>query len=155
MFIGDLTKQDYKLGLPKAIGDALDYLQTIDLAGLETGRHDISDQVYMNVMELDTCAAESKKAEIHRKYLDIQVLISGKEAIQCSPVYPDLSLYTEYDEQDDYQLTPDIEAKNEVVLRPKMFAIFFPYEPHKPCCNVDQQVQHLKKLVVKIPVDLL
>ena len=155
MFIGDLTKQDYKLGLPKAIGEALDYLKTIELTTLSVGRHDITDQIYMNVMELDTSAAESKKAEIHRKYLDIQVLISGKEAIQCSPVYPDLSLYTEYHEQDDYQLTADIAAKNEIVLQPKMFAIFLPYEPHKPCCNVDQQVQHLKKLVVKIPVDLL
>lgn len=155
MFIGDLTKAEYKLGLPKVIAEALDHLQTLDLAGLELGKHNITDQIYMNVMEFDTTDAGSKKAEIHRQYLDVQVLISGKEAIQCSPVYPDLSLYTEYDEKDDYQLTPDIDAKSEIVLRPKMFAIFLPYEPHKPGCNVEGKVQHLKKLVVKIPVTLL
>ncbi|MFC0323034.1 N-acetylneuraminate anomerase [Gallibacterium melopsittaci] len=155
MFIGDLTKQDYKLGLPAVIGEALDYLQTLNLEELTLGRHDITEQIYMNVMEFDTSAADSKKAEIHRQYLDIQVLISGKEAIQCSPVYPDLSLYTEYNEQDDYQLTPDIEAKSEIVLRPKMFAIFLPYEPHKPGCLVEQQAHHIKKLVVKVPVNLL
>ncbi len=56
-----MTKAEYKLGLPKVIAEALDHLQTLDLAGLELGKHNITDQIYMNVMEFDTTDAGSKK----------------------------------------------------------------------------------------------
>lgn len=100
-------------------------------------------------------ASEDKKAELHHQYIDIQVLISGAETIEYGVEYPNLADCTAYNEQDDYQLIDDIPHKSAVTLRPKMFAIFFPYEPHKPCCNVHGQVTHLKKLVVKIPTSLI
>ena len=155
MIIGDLTRADFKRDLPKAIADVCEYLNTLDLEGLELGRHDITEQVYMNVMSFDTAPADSKQAELHHKYIDVQVLISGKENIEYSVTYPTLSLYTEYNEEDDYRLTPEIECKSTLSLHPKMFVVFLPYEPHKPGCNVDNQSVNLKKLVVKVPVDLI
>lgn len=155
MFIGDLTRDDFRLGLPKVIINVCEHLKTLDLLSLETGRHDITDQIYMNVMAFDTAAPETKQAELHRKYIDVQVLISGQENIEYSVVYPILTNYTEYDEKDDYQLTPEIEHKSALTLKPNMFAVFLPYEPHKPGCNVNHQVVSLKKLVVKVPVELL
>ncbi|PJG82807.1 N-acetylneuraminate anomerase [Caviibacterium pharyngocola] len=155
MIFGDLTRADFKRGLPKVIADICDHLNTLDLAALEKGRHDITDEIYMNVMEPETAAPESKQAELHRKYIDVQVLISGAERIEYGVNYPDLSAYTDYDEKDDYQLIPDIPNKSAVVLTPKMFAVFLPYEPHKPCCNVGDEPASLKKLVVKVPVELI
>lgn len=155
MIIGDLTRHDFKWGLPKVIADICEHLNTLDLFGLETGRHDITDDIYMNVMAPETSAPESKQAELHRQYIDLQVLICGVECIEYGVNYPDLSLYTEYDDKDDYQLTPDIPNKSVVILKPKMFAVFFPYEAHKPCCYVEGKIASLKKLVVKIPVELI
>ncbi|HDR1022528.1 TPA: YhcH/YjgK/YiaL family protein [Pasteurella multocida] len=155
MLIGDLTRSDFKLGLPQTILEVCEYLKTLDLNGLEIGRHDITDQIYMNVMSFDTTAADSKQAEMHRKYVDVQLLISGAENIEYSVVYPNLADYTEYNDQDDYQLTPEIAHKSTLTLKPNMFAVFLPYEPHKPGCNVDGQVVNLKKLVVKVPIELL
>ena len=77
MIIGDLTRADVKLGLPPVIAQICDHLNGLDLAALTNGRHDITDQIYMNVMEFDTAPADSKQAELHHKYLDVQVLISG------------------------------------------------------------------------------
>lgn len=155
MIIGDLTRADFKRDLPKVIADVCDHLMTLDLENLELGRHDITDQIYMNVMSFDTASAESKQAELHHKYIDVQVLISGQENIEYSVTYPTLSLYTDYNEADDYRLTPEIENKSTLSLRPKMFVVFLPYEPHKPGCNVSNQSVNLKKLVVKVPVELL
>lgn len=155
MIIGDLTRADFKLGLPKVIAEVCDHLNTLDLMALETGRHNITEEIYMNVMAFDTAVAESKQAELHHQYIDVQVLISGQENIEYSVAYPDLAKYTDYNEQDDYRLTPDIDHKSTLTLKPKMFVVFLPYEPHKPGCNVDNQVVSLKKLVVKIPVNLL
>lgn len=156
MILGDLNKDNGNLGLPKVIADICDYLNTLDLAQLALGRHDITDDIFMNVMEFETAQAESKKAELHHRYLDVQVLIAGLEQIEYGVNDPDLSRYEAYHEEDDYQLTSEeIEHKNSVVLKPKMFAIFFPYEPHKPGCYVNGQPSKLKKLVVKIPYTLL
>ncbi|HBO38777.1 MAG TPA: YhcH/YjgK/YiaL family protein [Pasteurellaceae bacterium] len=156
MFIGDLTRHDFKRGLPKVIAEICDYLNTLELETLTVGRHDITSDIFMNVMETETDASENKKAELHHRYLDVQVLISGQEDMEYGVADPDLSLYEEYNEQDDYQLTgSDIMHKNRLSMRPKMFVVFLPYEPHKPCLNVNGQVVKLKKLVVKIPVTLL
>ncbi|MGV6988772.1 N-acetylneuraminate anomerase [Testudinibacter sp. P80/BLE/0925] len=156
MILADLTKEQVNLGLPAVIADVCDYLNRQDLAALELGRHDITADIFMNVMEFDTAEAASKKAELHHRYLDVQVLISGTEQIEFGVGNPDLSNYEAYHEDDDYQLTAvEIENKNSIVLQPKMFAVFFPYEPHKPGCNVAGQSHKVKKLVVKIPYTLL
>ena len=109
----------------------------------------------MNVMESELADAASKKAELHHNYLDIQVLIRGVENIEVGVTYPDLNKYEAYHEDDDYQLTQDIDNKSTITLVPNMFAVFYPYEPHKPCCNVNGQSAKLKKLVVKVPVELI
>ena len=49
MIISSLTSPNFKVGLPKVIAEVCDYLNTLDLNALENGRHDINDQIYMNV----------------------------------------------------------------------------------------------------------
>ena len=155
MIISSLTSSNFKVGLPKVIAEVCDYLNTLDLNALENGRHDINDQVYMNVMEPETAEPSSKKAELHHEYLDVQVLIRGTENIEVGANYPDLSKYESYNEADDYQLCADIDDKFTITMKPKMFAVFYPYEPHKPCCVVNGKTEKIKKLVVKVPVKLI
>ena len=155
MIISSLTSPNFKVGLPKVIAEVCDYLNTLDLNALENGRHDINDQIYMNVMEPETAEPSSKKAELHHEYLDVQVLIRGTENIEVGANYPDLSKYESYNEADDYQLCEDIDDKFTVTMKPKMFAVFYPYEPHKPCCIVNGKTEKIKKLVVKVPVKLI
>ena len=155
MIISSLTSPNFKVGLPKVIAEVCDYLNTLDLNALENGRHDINDQIYMNVMEPETAESRSKKAELHHEYLDVQVLIRGTENIEVGANYPDLSKYESYNEADDYQLCADVDDKFTVTMKPKMFAVFYPYEPHKPCCVVNGKTEKIKKLVVKVPVRLI
>ena len=155
MIISSLTSTNFKVGLPKVIAEVCDYLNTLDLNALENGRHDINDQIYMNVMEPETAEPSSKKAELHHEYLDVQVLIRGTENIEVGANYPDLSKYESYNEADDYQLCADIDDKFTITMKPKMFAVFYPYEPHKPCCVVNGKTEKIKKLVVKVPVKLI
>lgn len=155
MIISSLNSPNFKVGLPKVIAEVCDYLNTLDLNALENGRHDINDQIYMNVMEPETAEPSSKKAELHHEYLDVQVLIRGTENIEVGANYPDLSKYESYNEADDYQLCADIDDKFTIIMKPKMFAVFYPYEPHKPCCVVNGKTEKIKKLVVKVPVKLI
>lgn len=95
-------------------------------------------------MAFDTSAAESKRYELHREYLDIQILLSGTERIdfglEGSAQQPDI-----YHEDDDYQLCDSLEQRQTLHMVPGMFAIFLPNEPHKPGCMVNDS-QKIKKL---------
>lgn len=155
MLLGDLSRADYAKSLPPVFARLCEKLKSLDLANLPLGWQDLEDGIRMNVMEFETTPAEEKKAEMHRKFIDIQLLISGTEMIEYGLSEPDLTKFDEYREEDDYQLTEMIEHKNDLVLRPNMFAIFLPYEPHKPGNSVNGKNAQLKKLVVKVPVTLL
>lgn len=156
MIIGDLQKPYYELGLHPVFKDVCEYLKSLDLINLSSGRHDINDDIFMNVMEVESESADERKSELHHKYIDLQLVITGEEKIEFSVSNPDLSDYESYNEKDDYQLTSqEINAKNSVILKPKMFAIFYPYEAHKPCCHVNDTMTKIKKLVVKIPYELV
>lgn len=155
MLLGDLSRADYAKSLPPVFARLCEKLKNLDLVNLPLGWQDLEEGVRMNVMEFETSPAEEKKAEVHRKFIDIQLVISGEEMIEYGLSEPDLALYDEYRDEDDYQLTDKIEHKNELILQPNMFAIFLPYEPHKPGNAVGGQNKLLKKLVVKVPVSYL
>ncbi|MCY6395193.1 N-acetylneuraminate anomerase [Actinobacillus pleuropneumoniae] len=155
MLLGDLSRADYAKSLPPVFARLCEKLKNLDLVNLPLGWQYLEEGVRMNVMEFETSPAEEKKSEMHRKFIDIQLLISGEEMIEYGLSEPDLALYDEYRDEDDYQLTDKIEHKNELILQPNMFAIFLPYEPHKPGNAVGGQNKLLKKLVVKVPVSYL
>lgn len=154
MLLGDLSRADFAKSLPPVFARLCGKLKTLDLAKLELGWQDLEEGIRMNVMEFETAARETKQAEMHRKFIDIQLLISGIEAIDYGIAQPNLAEFDDYRDEDDYQLTPSITNGNTVVLQPNQFAIFLPYEPHTPGICVGEP-KKLRKLVVKVPVELL
>lgn len=155
MLLGDLSRADFARSLPPVFARLCTKLSQLDLNSLSLGWQDLEEGIRMNVMAFDTAARETKQAEMHRKFIDIQLLISGIEAIDYGIGQPDLAQFDEYREEDDYQLTPNIKQGNTVILQPNQFAIFLPYEPHTPGISVNNEHKPLKKLVVKVPVELL
>ncbi|HAT7503320.1 N-acetylneuraminate anomerase [Citrobacter braakii] len=118
------------------------------------GRYELQgDNIFMNVMQFATQSPVQKKAELHREYIDIQVLLSGEERIlfgmtdsarQCEEMHV----------EDDYQLCSQIADEQAMVLKPGRFVIFMPGEPHKPGCVV-QAPMDIKKVVIKVRASLL
>lgn len=155
MLLGDLSRTDFAKSLPPVFARLCTKLSQLNLEALELGWQNLEEGIRMNVMAFDTAARETKQAEMHRKFIDIQLLISGIEAIDYGIAQPDFTQFDEYRDDDDYQLTPEIKQGNTVVLYPKQFAIFLPYEPHTPGISVNNEHKSLKKLVVKVPIELL
>lgn len=155
MLLGDLTRPDFTRSLTPIFARLCTKLASLDLVNLPLGWQELEEGIRMNVMEFETSPAADKKAEMHRKFADIQLLIAGEEILEYGIGQPNLAHFDEYRDEDDYQLTEAIEHKNELVLQPNMFAIFLPYEPHKPGNAVNGVNKGLKKLVVKVPVELL
>ncbi|MCK2152862.1 UNVERIFIED_ORG: YhcH/YjgK/YiaL family protein [Citrobacter freundii] len=141
-------------GLHPVLQQALTLAVAANLQEKTPGRYELQgDNIFMNVMQFATQSPEQKKAELHREYIDIQVLLSGEERIlfgmtdsarQCEEMHV----------EDDYQLCSQIADEQAMVLKPGRFVIFMPGEPHKPGC-VEQAPMDIKKVVIKVRASLL
>lgn len=138
------------LGRKIAIGLAL--LNEESVLEAIPGKYGVQDEdIFYIVDEYDTQPVEAGRLEIHRKYLDIQCLVSGCECIGTAPL-EGLTVETPYNGEKDiafYHNTPSI---SRLILHPGMFAIFWPNEPHMPQ-RIAQSSERVKKIVVKIRME--
>ena len=114
------------------------------------GKYDITEEIYANVQ---TCLPKPTKEQLlekHKKYIDLQYVISGNEKIgwkffdkSCKP----LKKYNRKKDIAFYSNTPD----TYINLKKGEFAIFFPDDTHSPLCCKNK----VKKCIVKIPVNFL
>ena len=134
---------------------AFDFLKTLT-PETETGKRLIQgDRLFAGVDCYETKSRAAAKLETHRKYVDIQVLLSGEEVIEIFPKQ-ELTVSTPYNPEKDaefYQVPSETRAK--VTLSPGQFVVFLPEDAHMPCLMAGDSPQPVKKVVIKVAVDLL
>lgn len=94
--------------------------------------------------------AAEKKLEVHRKFIDIQFLVSGKEKVFFGDI-GDFSVKVPYNAEKDAEFL-DGDLRDFTLLRAGEFAVFFPEDAHKPGCKADDSAVEVEKVVVKVPV---
>jgi len=131
------------------LAKAFEFLNRKDLATLENGKYPLDgDNVFALVQSYNTTPKEKGKFEAHRKYIDVQFVVSGDECMGYANVN-NLKVTQEYNDKDDYLLA---EGKPDFIrVHPGMFTIFHPQDAHIPCSAVDQP-SPVKKVVVKVAV---
>ena len=134
----------------KAIWDkAFAFLNRKDLDTLAPGNYPLDGKkVYAIVSTYDSKDMDKTKWESHRKYIDLQYVISGKEKIGVAPV-SQAKVTEAYDEAKD--IAHYESAGKYYVAEPGTFFLFFPQETHRPGIKVDSGVP-VRKLVIKISV---
>ncbi len=130
------------------IKKALEHLNNTDLEKLEQGKHVVNDWLYINVQEYMTKNISDCKYESHKKYIDIQMMINGIEAIETSDINK-LELETEYNEESDVMFWKKKSNQMRTVITNKSYVILYPQNAHMPCIAVDKPVK-VKKLVAKV-----
>ena len=126
------------------------FLNRDDLGSLPLGRVDIDgDAVFANVQEYDTVPAEEKQLEAHRRYYDVQFVVSGKELLQYAQL-DGLPECQPFDEENDFGLYETPEQCTNVVLRAGDLAVLAPEDAHKPGCTLGSEPCHVRKIVVKV-----
>jgi YhcH/YjgK/YiaL family protein len=130
---------------------AFEYLAKADLAALPLGRTDIEgDDVYVMISEGETRPPEQVRFEAHRRYIDIQLVVRGQEAIGVAPVST-LTTVEAYDPAKDIEFFAVPGESATVDLRAGDFAVFAPGDGHRPSLHLDGP--HVsRKAVVKVSV---
>lgn len=128
---------------------AFTYIKQTDFTKLENGKHDIEeDNLFAIVQEYETKNDADAKLEAHKKYIDIQYIISGEELIGVTPLINQIPC-KEYDTENDYALYDD--TSSFVKITPKQFAVLFPDDLHKPGIKINTSGK-VKKVVIKVRV---
>jgi YhcH/YjgK/YiaL family protein len=128
------------------------FLKENDLSALEIRRYDIDDDnIYAPVSEYLTKNEEDARYEAHRKYIDIQYVISGSEMIGIAPLSQKQETLEPYSAENDIEFFTVTGDENRLAT-PDRFFIFFPEDAHRPGLKVDTNSM-VKKIVVKVKVD--
>ena len=131
---------------------AFAFLKNTDLSKLELKRHDIDgDNLYVSVSEYNTKNEQDAKYEAHRKYVDIQYVVSGREMIGVAPLASKDSILQEYDATKDIEFLR-VKMGMLISATPENFFIFFPEDAHMPGVKADT-ISPVKKIVVKVLIN--
>ena len=125
-----------------------EFLQTTKLEELVDGKHEIDGERLFAIVAHDQGRGrEGAFFEAHRKYIDIQYVVSGNEVIGWQPLASCHSIKQEYDATTDLAFFFDRPQSWFEVL-PRSFAVFFPEDAHAPLAATGP----VHKVVLKVAV---
>lgn len=127
--------------------EAFAFLKNTNLDTLSKGRHPIDgENVYASVTEDPAKDFDKTNWESHRKYVDLQLIISGEEKMGVYPVAK-AKITKPYDAARD---VANYEAEGEFYVgKPCTFFIFFPINAHRPNITPGGN-KVVKKIVIKV-----
>lgn len=111
-----------------------------------------NEKVYANRFILNTKPVEECVAEVHKRYIDIHIDVSGEEDVLIQQVN-DESSKSGYNANEDYQLYNVSERAQKIKMGKGYFLLLFPGEVHTVGVSSDKTHQTLEKSVVKIEIN--
>ena len=126
-----------------------EWLKSHDLVNIECKKHEIDgDRIYANVQEYET--KEDANYEAHRRYIDIQYVVKGREYIGVTNI-KDCNTCEKYDKSKDIEFLKCKNETNYQLLDEGEFMVLYPHDAHKPSINPNK-TEFVKKIVVKVQV---
>ncbi|MFI3316182.1 MAG: YhcH/YjgK/YiaL family protein [Rikenellaceae bacterium] len=147
MILDSINNASLYYSVSPRLAKAFEWIAANDLNALEVGRHAIDgDEIFINIMERELKNAADAKLEVHDKYADIQIVVSGDQegfgyAERCKMQAP----AAEFDTVKDIQFFLD-EPQTIYYIRPGQFTLLLPEDAHAPLIGQGS----VKKAVVKV-----
>lgn len=135
--------------LVKVSEKAAEFWAAHDMFTLPEGRYDLGDGDFVNVMSYETRSREGAQYEAHRQYIDIQIVISGREVVEVAPLSA-LRSTVPYNVDDDAEFFDGTTAGQPFHITPGDFIALYPNDAHMPQERFADKAEHTKKAVFKI-----
>ena len=149
MILDQLRHADRYAALHRRFATALEFLRKPQIGELTSGRHAIDgDDLFVIIEKVEGRGREQARVEYHRRYIDIQFLVSGDEQIGWISTGDCRTRLQPYDPQRDVGFFADSPAAW-LTLQPGMLAIFFPEDGHAPLAG--SGVAH--KAIIKVAIE--
>ncbi|MGD9649076.1 MAG: YhcH/YjgK/YiaL family protein, partial [Pirellulales bacterium] len=136
MILDVLARQQLYCTWMPGLEPAFRFLQQRAKSALADGRHEIDgERMFALAAHYETRAFDSALPEAHRRYVDLQYLISGRETIFWTPLEEAASVVQPFDAQRDIVFFARNSLARPFELSAGQFAIFFPEDVHEPNCH--------------------
>lgn len=128
---------------------ALKFMAETDFTSVALGRYELDgDNIYYMVQNYDT-NPDKTVAEAHKKYIDIQYIVKGREVIAVAPIQTEKKLTDAKEEKDVWHYECETQP---VVLSDGDFMVLYPSDLHLPGKAADKP-ENVLKVVLKVHVD--
>lgn len=130
--------------------EAEEWLKNVDLAKLEDGKYVISEGVmFAMVNSYETEPIEKRHFEAHKKYVEIQYMISGEELFGICTMNGQVRAGEEKENDNYFYQFP--QEYSSVILHPGEFLILLPTDVHASHGQVGKSA-HVRKVIIKFHV---
>lgn len=147
MILDSLKNRALYYGVHPRMKQAFELIEAIDLASLEPGIHELDGRnIFVNVTEGGLKQKSDAKLEVHDRYIDIQVLLSGAEESFGWSERKDLKQPVgAFNAEKDIQFFEDV-PQTYYTLRPGQFTVLLPEDAHAPMVGEGR----VRKVIVKV-----
>lgn len=148
MIVSNLQNSERIESLHPLFKQLFDYVKTHDLLHTECGRIELAgDDLFINNVNPTCVSASDQVLEVHRDYIDVHILLEGKERIGWKALEDVTDLKQAYQKEGDCALYSDTPTSF-VDLLPGQFLIVYPEDPHAPVIGEGK----IRKLIGKIKI---
>ncbi len=147
MILARLEQADRYLSLHPDFTAAIALLRSQPLTDLPQGRIEIAGTMYATVSRSPARQRSEACLEAHRKYIDIQYVISGVEEMGWKARSRCQHPHGQYDAEKDIEFFTD-PPDTYVTVLPGEFVVFFHDDAHAPLIGTGT----VHKVVVKVPL---
>lgn len=127
---------------------AFDYVKSHNLLDAPLGRIEVEgDALFINNSNPECVKPEKQVLEVHRKYIDIHVLLEGEETVGWKPLSDCRNEIKSYNEDEDCALY-DEQAATYFKMQPGQILIVWPEDAHAPVIGEGK----IRKLIIKVKI---
>lgn len=146
MIIDTLANADRYAALHPLFPQAFAFLRDTDLNALAPGRYPLDGERLFAIIESASGRRrEQAKLECHRRYIDIQFVLEGRDEMGWKPLQDCLEPVADFNPAKDIQFFQD-NPGNWLSTSPGAFCIFFPSDAHAPLVSDSM----IRKVILKI-----
>ncbi len=135
----------------RVLSEAFDFIQNNKFSFASPRKYEIGHQgTYALPQEYAVKRKEDKSIESHRKYIDIQVMIEGTEYLG----YAEKNTLQSLGYSDEHDFSRLAGTLTFLPFCQDFFAVLFPQDAHMPGVEGQGSKPSVKKIVIKVPVNL-
>ena len=149
MILSNLNNREGLEKLHPLMPRLFEWLEQNDVMNLPLGIHEIEGRdLFINNQAPEVLyTVENAPIEVHRKYIDVQVILSGKETMGWKPIEEVATWRGEYDEEKDVRFS-DERCEHFVTLKAGELVVFFTNDGHAPMIGDGP----IRKFIAKLKV---
>ena len=137
------------------MGKLWNYLKNNNFLNMKTGVYEIEGKdIYAQVVDTTTREKDKVSPEVHKKYIDVQFSVEGKERIGFARDTDNNEVLDDLLNEKDIKFYVDMENEIDLIMKPGSFAVFFPNDVHRPGCSLGE-TGTIRKVIVKVNTEIL